>query len=190
MELSQQMLYSLSLSLIEVPHYSTSGYLTHKIIKQVPLSVFYHQVLLMGEYHIHNRELWTGSCYCWPMLCFVVVCYRLGINPYASGLLCWHIEAILKGMFTDTRSRRGWRGGGKLASTQIIVCIHTYAVAERRRRRSGIKISSATNGSNTQFSTSASKPRAPDHICPQEMADPPASAPRMCEHSRGSRAGM
>ena len=26
--------------------------------------------------------------------------------------------------------------------------------------------------------------------CSQEMADPPASAPRMCEHNRGSGAGM
>ena len=78
--------------------------------------------------------------------------------------------------------------GGKLASTQIITCVHTCAVAERRR--SGSKIRSARNGSNTQFAASASKPRAPNHHCPQEMADPPASAPRMCEHTRGSAAGM
>ena len=53
-------------------------------------------------------------------------------------------------------AERTWAGaGGKLASTQIITCVHTCAVAELRR--SGGKIHSATNGSNTQFSTSASK---------------------------------
>ena len=78
--------------------------------------------------------------------------------------------------------------GGKLASTQIIICLHTYAVVERRR--SGSKIRSATNGTNTRFSMLASKQRAPNHLCPQEMADPPTSAPHMCEHTRGSRAGM
>ena len=71
---------------------------------------------------------------------------------------------------------------------RTITCVHTCAVAERRR--SGSKIGSATNGSNTQFSASASKPRAPNHIRPKEMADPPASAPRMCEHTRGNGAGM
>ena len=64
---------------------------------------------------------------------------------------------------------RGADAGGELASTQIITCVHTYAVAERRR--SGSKIRSATNASNTQFSTSASKLHAPNHLCPQEMAD-------------------
>ena len=44
------------------------------------------------------------------------------------------------------------------------------------------------NGSNTQFTAPASKPRAPNHHCPQEMADLPASAPRMCEYTRGSAA--
>ena len=78
--------------------------------------------------------------------------------------------------------------GEKLASSQIITCVHIYAVAERRR--SVNKIGSATNGSNTQFSASASKPRAPNHLCPQEMADPPTSASRMCEHNRDSGAGM
>ena len=84
------------------------------------------------------------------------------------------------------RTRAG--AGGKLASTQIITCVHTCAVAERRR--SGSKNRSARNGSNTQFTAPASKPRAPNHHCPQEMADPPASAPRMCEHTRGSGAGI
>ena len=86
------------------------------------------------------------------------------------------------------RGRTRAEAGGKLASTQIITYVHTCAVAERRR--SGNKIRSARNGSNTQFASSASKPRAPNHHCPQEMADPPASAPRMCEHTRGSGAGM
>ena len=80
------------------------------------------------------------------------------------------------------------RAGGKLASTQIITCVHTCAVAERWRSWS--KNRSARNGSNTQFTAPASKPRAPNHHCPQEMADPPASAPRMCEHTRGSGAGI
>ena len=62
------------------------------------------------------------------------------------------------------------------ASTQIFTCVHTCAVAERRR--SGSKNRSARNGSNTQFTAPASKPRAPNHHCPQEMADPPASAPQ------------
>ena len=84
------------------------------------------------------------------------------------------------------RTRAG--AGGKLASSQINTCVHTCAVSERRR--SGSKNRSARNGSNTQFTASASKPRAPNHHCPQEMADPPASAPRMCEHTRGSGAGI
>ena len=78
--------------------------------------------------------------------------------------------------------------GGKLAWTQIITCVHTYAVAEQRQ--GGSKIRSARIGSNTPFSTSALKLRAPNHLCPQEKADPPASAPRMCEHNRGGGAGM
>ena len=101
---------------------------------------------------------------------------------------------------SDLPASEGWRyihtcaeqtrveAGRKLASTQIITCVHTYAVAERRR--SGSKIRSATNESDTQFSASASKPCAPNHRCPQEMADPPASAPLKCEHTCGSRAGM
>ena len=89
-----------------------------------------------------------------------------------------------KGTFTHTRAG----AGGKLASTQIITCVHTCAVAERRR--SGSKNRSARNGPNTQFTAPASKPRAPNHHCPQEMADPPASAPRMCELTRGSAAGI
>ena len=91
---------------------------------------------------------------------------------------------VRKGTFTHAQAE----AGGKLASTQIITRVHTCAVAERRR--SGSKIRSARNGSNIQFAASASKPRAPNHHCPQEMADPPASAPRMCEHTRGSGAGM
>ena len=75
-----------------------------------------------------------------------------------------------KGTFTHAGA------GGKLASTQIITCVHTCAVADQRR--SGSKIRSTRNGSNTQFAACASKPRAPNHHCPQEMADPPASAPR------------
>ena len=98
------------------------------------------------------------------------------------------------------RGRARAEAGGKLASTQIRTCVHTCAVAERRR--SGSKNGSARNGSNTQFAASTSKPRAPNHHCPQEMADPlpasaprplrvrSASAPRMCEHTRGSGAGM
>ena len=84
------------------------------------------------------------------------------------------------------RARAG--AGGKLASTQIMTCVHTCAVAERRR--SGSKNRSARNGSNTQFTAPASKPRTPNHHCPQEMADPPSSAPRMCEHTHGSGAGI
>ena len=89
-----------------------------------------------------------------------------------------------KGTFTHARAD----AGGKLASTQIITCVHTCAVAERRR--SGSKNRSARNGSNTQFTAPASKPRAPNHHCPQEMADPPASAPRMCEHTRDNAGGI
>ena len=75
------------------------------------------------------------------------------------------------------RGRAGAGAGGKLSSTQIITCVHTCAVAERRR--SGSKNRSTRNGSNTQFTAPASKPRTPNHHCPQEMADPPASAPRV-----------
>ena len=74
------------------------------------------------------------------------------------------------------RGRAQVEAGGKLASTRISTCVHTCAVAERWR--SGSKNRSARNGSNTQFAASASKPRAPNHHCPQEMADPPTSAPR------------
>ena len=105
--------------------------------------------------------------------------------------MAWHITSPLwgesidhKGMFTYAQAG----AGGKLASTQIITCVHTCAVAERRR--SGSKNRSARNGSNTQFTAPASKPRAPNHHCPQEMTDPPASTPRMCEHTRGSGAGI
>ena len=94
------------------------------------------------------------------------------------------LQRAFQGTFTHARAD----AGGKLASTQIITCVHTCAVAERRR--SGSKIRSARNGSNTQFAAPSSKPRAPNHHCPQEMADPPASVPRMCEHTRGSGAGM
>ena len=80
---------------------------------------------------------------------------------------------------------RGAEVEGKLASTPIITCIHIYAVAGRRR--SGSKICSATNGSNSQLFAFASKPRAPSHHCPQQMSDPP---PHMCEHTRGGRVGM
>ena len=89
-----------------------------------------------------------------------------------------------QGTFTHAQADTG----GKLASTQIITCVHTCTVAEHRR--SGSKIRSARNGSDTQFAVSASKPRAPNHHCPREMADPPASAPRICEHTHGSGAGM
>ena len=93
------------------------------------------------------------------------------------------LKFVLKGTFTHA-----WSGaGGKLASVQIITCIHTYAVAERRRSR--IKICSTTNGSNTLFSTSASKPHAPNHLCPQQMTDPPVSA-HICEHTLGRGDGM
>ena len=101
--------------------------------------------------------------------------------------LCWTklIRSLhVKGTFTHA-----WADvGGKLVSTQIITCVHTCAVVERRR--SGSKNRSARNGSNTQFTAPASKPHTPNHHCPQEMADPPASAPRMCEHTRGSGAGI
>ena len=80
--------------------------------------------------------------------------------------------------YVHTCAERTWaEAGRKLASTQIITCVHTYTVAERRLGES--KIRSARIGSNTQFSASASKPRAPNHLCPQEKADPPASL-RVC----------
>ena len=94
-------------------------------------------------------------------------------------------QHILRYVHTCAEQTRA-EAGGKLASTQIIACIHTCLVAERRRSES--KIRSATNGSNTQFFASASKPRAPNHLCPQEMADPPASTLRICERTCGSRA--
>ena len=101
-------------------------------------------------------------------------------------VLCKKNLQVSKREATFTHARAG--AGGKLASTRIMTCVHTCAVAERRR--SGSKNRSARNGSNTQFTAPASKPRAPNHHCPQEMADPPASAPRMCEHTRGSGAGI
>ena len=84
------------------------------------------------------------------------------------------------------RTRAG--AGGKLASTQIIACVHTYAVTERRR--SGSKIRPQQKGPTPNF------PRPPRNhalqtiISFQEIADPPASAPRMCEYTRGGGARM
>ena len=117
--------------------------------------------------------------------------------PPPPSLLCWNHFGIMYLHFLHSsplkvrshmRGRARAEAGGKLASTQIITRVHTCTVA--KQRRSGSKIHSTRNGSNTQFAASASKPRAPNHHCPQEIADPPASAPRMCEHTRGSRAGM
>ena len=124
---------------------------------------------------------------------FPIPCQRLDVGSHTvvSRYNTVHYNPILIATWQLGKmwsTVRIWAPGGKLTSTQIITCVHTYAVAERRR--SGSKIRSATNGSNTQFSASASKPRASNHLCIQEMADPPASAPRMCEHTRGSGAGM
>ena len=94
------------------------------------------------------------------------------------------VKRHLKSTFSHARSGRGQRWAENwLQHKSLHAFTHT-------RSRSGSKIRSATNGSNTQFSASASKPRAPNHLCPQEMADPPTSATRMCEHTCGSGAGM
>ena len=81
----------------------------------------------------------------------------------------WHLAASGMRLKVHSHMRGQTRAGagGKLVSTQIITCVHTWAVAERRR--SGSKNRSARNGSNTQFTAPASKPRAPNHHCPQEM---------------------
>ena len=113
------------------------------------------------------------------------------LTPWQLPVFCVLIERLfllgidLRYVHTCAERTRA-EAGEKLASTQIITCVHTWAVAERRR--SGSKIRSATHGS--QFSASASKPRAPNDLCPQEMADPPASARRICEHTRGSGVGI
>ena len=89
-----------------------------------------------------------------------------------------------KGTFTHARSGRGRRRGENLLQHKSL---HTFT---HTRSQSGSKIRSATDGSNTQFSASASKPRASTHLCPQEMTEPPASTTCMCEHTRGGGAGM
>ena len=99
------------------------------------------------------------------------------------GNITWRTS---KGTFTHARSGRGRR---RAENWLLHKSLHVFTHSAERRR-SGSKILPATNGSNTQFSASASKPRAPSHLCPQEMADPPASAPRICEHTRCSGAGM
>ena len=79
--------------------------------------------------------------------------------------------------------RSQMRGRGRAENWLQHKSLHAFTHA---RLRSGSKNRSARNGSNTQFTAPASKPCAPNHHCPQEMADPPASAPRMREHTRGS----
>ena len=95
------------------------------------------------------------------------------------------------------RERTRAEAGGKLASTQIITCVHTYAVTERRRGES--KIRPATNGPNTHFSRPLrnrslqtifvlkkwpTRPR-PHRVCvnipavaQRECQNPPVSAPK------------
>ena len=69
----------------------------------------------------------------------------------------------------QSRCRQTRREAGeKFASTQIISCVHTYAAAECRWSRG--KIRSATNGFNTQVSSSASKSHTPKPLT--DMADP------------------
>ena len=93
------------------------------------------------------------------------------------------------------------RLGGKMASAQIIRCVHSYAVTERRR--SGSKIRSPKMVQHPpNFSASTSKLHAPNHFCPYQhgrSTDQPttyvwanhacASQPRMCEHTHEG-AGM
>ena len=92
------------------------------------------------------------------------------------------------------RGRTRAAAGGKLASTKIITCVHTCAVAERRR--SGSKNRSARNGSNTPRplrvrSASAPRPlRVRSASAPRPLRVRSASAPRMCEHTRGRGAGI
>ena len=100
----------------------------------------------------------------------------------------WHTSAVVctntKGTFTHAWSGRGrWRAENWLQHRSFRAFTHTQSW-------SGSKIRSATNGSNTQFSTSISKPRTPNHLCPQQIADPLASTLRMCKHTRGSGAWM
>ena len=65
-----------------------------------------------------------------------------GIYSINGRLLGWGLLKVCSHMRGQTRA------GGKLASTQIITCIHTCAVAEQRRSKS--KNRSARNGSNTR----------------------------------------
>ena len=90
-----------------------------------------------------------------------------------------------KGTFTHAQSGRGGDGRRRAENWLQHKSLHAFT---HTRSRSRSKIRSVKIGSNTQFSASASKPRAQNHLCPQEKADPPASAPRMCEHTRGDGA--
>ena len=96
---------------------------------------------------------------------------------------------------SQMRGRARAEAGGKLASTQIITCVHTCAVAERRR--SGSKIRSARNGSNTQFAASTETARSKPSLSSRNGRSTPvsgagmsksarlrsATVPRMCERS-------
>ena len=110
-------------------------------------------------------------------------------NQHMSHDYCVALAGILK-VRSHTRGRTRAEAGGKLASTQIITCVHTCAAAEPKR--SGSKIHSARNGSNTQFAaseTARSKPSLSSRNG-RSAGVRSASAPRMCEHTRGSAGGM
>ena len=122
---------------------------------------------------LHTRYSWTKLLWCNQPL-FMTTTTSMYLTPSRYVHTC--------------AGGRGRRRAENWLQHKIITCVHTCAVAERRR--SGGKNRSAWNGFNTQFAASTTKPRAPNHHCPQEMADPPASAPRMCQHTRCSAAGM
>ena len=89
-------------------------------------------------------------------------------SPYKSTTLhLYHL--MVKGTFEHAQSSHG----GKLVENwlqhiTLHVFTHTWS---RSRDGGGNKIRSARNGSNTQFSMSASKPRAPTLLLTSDMAD-------------------
>ena len=76
-------------------------------------------------------------------------------------------QAYTYGTFTHARSRRRQR---RVENWLQHKSLHAFT---QTQSWSGSKIRSAINGFNTQFSASPSKLRTPNHLCPQQMPDPP-----------------
>ena len=83
--------------------------------------------------------------------------------------------------------------GGKLASTQIINFMRSVTHTRSRSGGGAGAKSAPQHPKNWVYFPLQLRNHVLQTIfsfCPQEMADPPASAPPMCEHTCGNGAGM